>query len=197
MINFYGKFIRNMSSELHPLYQLLQNNTKWKWTTDQQKAFDFAKDAVSNSKILAHYDPSKKVTLTVDASPYGVGAVISHTTTSGTSRPIAFASRSLNSAEKNYAQIQREALAIIFGVKKFHMYLYGRKFTLETDHKPLSYIFSPTKDIPSIASARMQRWALVLSGYDYDIKHRRGEDNVQADMLSRLPVDGPETADED
>ena len=152
---------------------------------------------MSNAEVLAHYDPDKDVTLSVDASPYGVGAVISHTNPDGTGKPIAFASRSLNSAEKNYAQIQREALAIIFGIQKFHTYLYGRRLTLETDHKPLSYIFSPTKDIPSTAAARMQRWALILSGYDYEIIHRRGSENAHADMLSRLPVDSPETTDPD
>ena len=197
MVNFYRKFVKNMSSELHPLYELPRGDAQFRWKSEQQKAFNFAKDAVTNAEVLAHYDPDKDLTLTVDASPYGVGAVISHTSADGIGKPIAFASRSLNSAEKNYAQIQREALAIIFGVKKFHMYLYGRRFTLETDHKPLSFIFSPTKDIPSTAAARMQRWALILSGYEYDIKHRRGEDNAHADMLSRLPVDGPETADSD
>ena len=130
-------------------------------------------------------------------APGRVGVLISHTSADGIDKPIAFASRSLNSAEINYAQIQREALAIIFGIKKFHMYLYGRRFTLETDHKPLSFIFSPTKDIPSTAAARMQGWALILSGYEYDIKHRRGEDNAHANMWSRLPVDRPETADSD
>ena len=196
MVNFYGKFVKNLSAELHPLYELLQGKSSWKWESKQQEAFEFAKHAVANAEVLAHYDPSKDVTLAVDASPYGVGAVISHTSSDGTDRPIAFASRSLNSAEKNYAQIEKEALAIIFGVKKFHMYLYGRKFTLETDHKPLTHIFGP-KDIPTTAAARMQRWALILSGYEYNIKYRKGEDNAHADMLSRLPVDKPESADPD
>ena len=134
MVNFYGKFVKNMSSELHPLYELLKGDAQFKWKDEQQKAFEFAKDAVSNTEVLTH-DPDKAVTLTVDASPYGVGAVISHTSADGTGKPIAFASRSLSSAKKNYAQIQREAPALIFGMKKFHMYLSGRRFTLETDHK--------------------------------------------------------------
>ena len=126
ILNFYGKFVKNMSSELHPRYELLQGDARFKWKSEQQKAFDFAKDAVTNAEVLAHYDPDKDLTLTVDASPYGVGAVILHTSADGIGKPIAFASRSLNSAEKNYAQIQREALAIIFGVKKVsHVFVWS------------------------------------------------------------------------
>ena len=196
MVNFYGKFIKNMSAELHPLYKLLQVKEKWHWGKEQNQAFEYAKRSVASADILTHYDPNKKIKLTVDASPYGVGAVISHVDEKEVERPIAFASRSLSPAEKNYAQIEREALAIIFGVKKFHLYLYGHSFILETDHKPLTHIFG-SKDVPSTAAARMQRWALILSAYDFEIRYTRGQDNVQADMLSRLPVDRPDTADID
>ena len=197
MVNFYGKFVPNLSSEVHPLYALMQHKVKWEWSRAQEEAFEFAKKAVASAQVLVHYDPAKPVKLAVDASPYGVGAVISHEMEDGSERPIAFASRSLNAAEKNYAQIEREALAIIFGVKKFYMYLYGRKFKLETDHQPLTHIFGPKSDVPSIAAARMQCWALILSGYQYEIIHCKGVDNAHADMPSRLPVDGPESADAD
>lgn len=107
---------------------------------------------------------------------------------SGEERPIAFASRTLNSAESNYAQIEREALAIVFGVKKFHQYLFGSRFTLLTDHRPLTSIFGPQTGIPSLAANRMQRWALLLSAHQYDIKYRRSEQHCNADGLSRLPL---------
>ena len=115
-----------------------------------------------------------------------MGAVISHII-NGKQRPIAFASRTLTKSEQNYAQITKEALAIVFGVKKFHQYLYGRKFSLVTDHKPLLAILGPKAPVPTLAAARMQRWALILSAYDYDIEYRRSEENTNADAMSRLP----------
>eukprot|EP00731_Ephydatia_muelleri_P035859 Em0170g2a len=92
--------------------------------------------------------------------------------------------RSLATAERNYSQLDKEGLAIIFGVKKFHNYLYGRQFSIVTDHKPLIHLFSENRSIPAMASARLQRWALVLSAYQYKIVYKCGKDNANADMLS-------------
>ena len=103
-------------------------------------------------------------------------------------RPIAFASRSLTVAEKQYAQIDKEALSLIWGVRHFNQYLYGRRFQLVTDHQPLIYILHPEKGIPVTAAARMQRWALFLSGHDYEIVHKSTKQHGNADGLSRLPV---------
>ena len=93
----------------------------------------------------------------------------------------------MSTAEKNYAQIEREALAIIFGVRKFHQYLYGCAFTLFTGHKPLTSILGPKTGIPTLAAARMQRWALILSAYQYNIMYRNSKENANADAMSRLP----------
>ena len=95
----------------------------------------------------------------------------------------------MTSAEHNYSQVEREALAIIFGVKRFRQYLWGRHFTLETDHKPLVSILGPKNGIPMMTAARLQRWALILSGYSYDIAYRPGSELSHADALSRLPYD--------
>ena len=102
---------------------------------------------------------------------------------------MAFASRTLSSAEKDYAQIEHEALAIIFGVRHFHKFLIGRRFTLVTDHKPLVKILGPKQGIPALAAARLQRWALILSAYEYNLEYMAGEENKEADMLSRLPME--------
>ena len=117
--------------------------------------------------MLVHFDPNKKIVLTCDASPYGVGAVLSHLTNDGTEHPISFVSRTLSQAERNYALIEKEGLAIIFGVRRFHSYLFGRHFTICSDHQLLRYLFGENKAVPTLASACIQCWALILSSYSY------------------------------
>ena len=117
------------------------------------------------------------------------GLLLSHLMLDGTERPIAYGSRALTKAERNHAQIEREAAAIIFGIKKFHSYIFGRKFILITDHKPLSTIFSPKSSLPTLAAARLQIWAIILSAYQYDVEFRPTDKHANADGLSRLPLE--------
>ena len=187
LLNYYGRFLPNLSSLIQPLNQLQSKDQKWEWSTACQQAFEFSKQALVSSSALTHYDATKPLQLACDASPFGVGTVLSQYDADGTERPIAFASRTLSTAEKNYAQIEREALAIIFGVRKFHQYLYGRVFTLFTDHKPLTSILGPKTGIPTLAAARMQRWALILSAYQYNIMYHNSKENANADAMLRLP----------
>ena len=114
--------------------------------------------------------------------------MISHRKPDGSEHPVVFASRTLTKSERNYAQIEKEALALIFGVSKFHQFLYGRRFTLVTDHKPLKTILGSKNKIPPLAAARMQRWALTLSAYVYDIEFRPTGKHENADGLSRRPL---------
>ncbi|XP_060073916.1 uncharacterized protein K02A2.6-like [Ylistrum balloti] len=196
IVNYYRKFIPDMSTIVQPLTKLLADKIEWNWTVDCHSACVKIKELLVSSEVLIHYDPEKPVTLAVDASSHGLGAVISHTI-GNDDRPIAYASRTLTSAEKNYSQIEKEALAIIYGVRKFHQYLYGRKFTLLTDHKPLTLILGPKKGIPVLATSRLQRWSIQLSSYQFDIKYRSTTQNGNAGTLSRFPIDSEDCTELD
>ncbi|KAK9513169.1 hypothetical protein VZT92_026728 [Zoarces viviparus] len=147
LFNYYGRFVPQQSTVLAPLYRLLRGQVIWKWTEVEQVAFVKCKELLTSDWVLAHYDPSLPLTLACDASAYGIGAVIQHTMPDGVERPIAFASRTLSPAEKKYSQIEKEALGLIYGVKKFHQYLWGRHFNLVTDHKPLLILFGEHKSL--------------------------------------------------
>ncbi|XP_045763671.1 uncharacterized protein K02A2.6-like [Maniola jurtina] len=190
LINYYGKFVPNLSSLLHPLYSLLKKNQPWNWDINCEDAFINIKNILASDRVLCHYDPALPLVLSVDSSSYGIGAVLAHVFADGTERPISCASRTLGDTEKNYSQLDKEALAIMYGVQKHHQYLFGRKFILKTDHKPLVYIFGPKGGIPQTAASRLQRWAAKLAAYDFDINYVKSKCNGNADALSRLPLEG-------
>ena len=187
MVNFQAIFVPHLSTIIRPLNDLLCDKP-WSWTDDHTTVFNTIKEILTSDDVLTHYDPKRTLELAADASPYGLGAAILHVFEDGSKKPIAYASRSLEKHEKGYAQLDKEALAIMFGLKKFWMYLYGRKFTILTDHKPLERILGPKTGVPTMAAQRLQRWALALSAFMYDIKYIPGKDNTLADALSRLPL---------
>ena len=189
LLNYYGCFIPNLSTILRPLNNLLHKESRWCWTKECVDAFNTAKEKLVSSQVLVHYDSNLPIVLAGDASAYGVGAVISHVTPDGREHPIAFASQTLSTSEQNYSQVEKEALSLIYGVKKFRSYLYGRHFILKTDHKPLTAIFGSKKGIPAMAAARLQRWAIQLASYRYEIKFRPTQEHANADGLSRLPLE--------
>ena len=151
------------------------------------------KRQIGSDLVVTRFHPDLPLHVASDASPYGLGAILSHSMPDGTQRPIAFASRTLNTAEQNYSQIDKEAIGIVWILKKFHTYLYGRRFTLITDHQPLTEIFSPAKYVPFLTAARLQRYALLLARYQYDIVYWKTSDHGNADRLSRLPINCPAT----
>ena len=165
------------------------------WSKKCEEAFQAIKGMLSSDQVLAHYNPTLPLSLAADASAYGVGAVISQKYADGGERPIASASRTLTTAEQKYAQVETEALALVFGVKRFHRYLYGRHFTLITDHKPLTTILGPYHAIPTLAAACLQRWAITLSAYNYQIQFCITKEHANADGLSRLPLNSPPGAE--
>ncbi|EGT45435.1 hypothetical protein CAEBREN_28903, partial [Caenorhabditis brenneri] len=186
MITYYSAFIPQMKSLRGPLDKLLLKDVEWRWSTKEAEAFQKLKDVLSSDLNLTHYDPQIPIVVAADACDYGIGAVISHRFPNGDEKPIAHAARSLNAAEKNYSQIEKEGLGLIFAVKRFHKYLFGRKFLLRTDHKPLLSIFGSKKGIPVHSQNRLVRWSTILRGYDFDIEYVKTDDFGQADALSRM-----------
>ena len=188
LVNYYGKFLPNLASTLALLYLLLHKHTDWRWGIDQSRAFEQAKGLLTSCILLVHFDPDKELLVSCDASPYGLGAVLSHRMEDGSSKPIYYASRTLSAPERGYSQLDKEGLAIIFAVKKFHTFLHGRHFTIISDHKPLQCILGHRKPVPTLASARLQRWALLLGAYDYKLEYMSACQLRHADGLSRLPL---------
>ncbi|XP_017473967.1 PREDICTED: uncharacterized protein K02A2.6-like [Rhagoletis zephyria] len=197
LLNFYHCFLPHKATIAEPLHRLLDKNCKWLWTSHHQEVFEQLKQLIVSDRVLVHYDEKLPPVLVCNASPFGVGAVLSHRMQDGSERPVAFYSRTLNKTERNYAQIDREAVAIIAGVKKFNDYLYGTRFTIVTDHRPLLGIFNSTKPIPAVISNQMLRRCIFLNAYDFEIIHRSGSRMGNADFLSRFPVDTYAKKDEE
>ncbi|GFV49730.1 transposon Tf2-9 polyprotein [Trichonephila clavipes] len=126
LVNYYGKFIPNLSTRVALFNNLLKKGTKFLWTAECEKAFKALKQEIASDRILCHYDPKLPLVLQTDASPVGIGAVLSHIMPDGSEKPAMFASRSLTKMERNYSQIDKEALSIVWGVKRFYQYLFGR-----------------------------------------------------------------------
>ena len=187
LINYYSKFLQNLSTVLSPLYRLRRKGEPWVWDAAAKIAFERAKALLVHPPVLAHFDVRLPVVLACDASPTGIGVVLSQRTAQG-ERPVAFYSRSLNPTEQRYSHTDKEALAVVSGVKKFTYYLAGRPFVIRTDHKPLLGLIGERKPIPAMASPRMVRWALLLGGYDYQLTYVPGSRQGHCDGLSRLPL---------
>ena len=138
-------------------------------------------------RVLTHFNPDLPVVVACDSSSYGLGAVLSHRMPDGSERPVAYASRSLTQTEEKFAQIEKEALGLYWGVRKFQPYLEGRRFILNTDHKPLKYSMDPGKAVPVTTAARLRRWCLFLGAFAYQIEYRGFKQHANCDGLSRLP----------
>ncbi|KAK3088363.1 hypothetical protein FSP39_018216 [Pinctada imbricata] len=180
LCNYYRKFIRNFSTIAAPLTALFRKDNKFVWTDECQTAFDQLKLALTSPPILAYPDNSKAFYLTTDASGSAIGFILGQHDDSGKERVIAYGGRSLNQFERNYSTTERECLAVIEGIKTYHVYLSGKPFIVVTDHSALKWLQKVKQD-----TGRLARWSILLQGYSFEIVHRKGSNNQVADALSR------------
>lgn len=190
LCGYYRKFIPNFSKISEPLSRLTKKEEKFIFGPEQILAFETMRRKLLEPTCLIHYDPTIPVELHCDASYTGLGATIGHFTDEGF-RPIQFASRLLSNAEKNYSVTDLEGLCLVWAVTKFSRYLVGTHFKIYTDHRPLQWLSSKAK-LPR----RLERYALELQGYDYEVVYKTGKSNLDADALSRFPVSSPEETNE-
>ncbi|KAJ8356687.1 hypothetical protein SKAU_G00194810 [Synaphobranchus kaupii] len=177
MVNYLSKFYVHLTDDCEILRQLTHKDNIWEWTDIQEQAFQRLKDKIADTPVLQYYKQEDELTLQCDASETGLGAAL----TQG-GKPVAFGSRALTPTERGYAQIEKECLAIVYGMQKFHQYTYGRQVTVQSDHKPLENIHK--KPLLS-APKRLQRMLLRLQEYNIRIVYVPGRDMLLADTLSR------------
>ena len=179
IVTYMSPFIPHMSQHTAILRDLLKKEADFQWTANHEEAFQKVKKLIRKEATLAYFDPNKESVIQVDASSRGLGAALLQD-----GRPIAFASKSLTPTEQKYSNIEREMLAVVFGCKRFHTYVYAKGFTIESDHKPLEMIH---KKNLGAAPPRLQRMLLETQGYEMQIKYRPGSEITLVDRLSRLP----------
>ena len=176
---YMSPFIPNLSQQTATLRDLVKKDAEFIWAESHNAAFEATKSLICREVTLAYFDPQAESVLQVDASSRGLGAVlIQH------GKPIAFASKSLSDCEQRYANIEREMLAVVFGCERFHMYVYGKSFVLESDHKPLEMI-----NLKNLAAApqRLQRMFLRVQPYDFVLRYKPGKQMMLVDAMSRQP----------
>lgn len=181
MVTNLSKFAPRLSETIAPLRQLLKENSEFMWDSNQDAAFHQIKDLITQEPgpVLTYFDHAKEVRLQVDASKCGLGAVLLQG-----EKLVALALKTLNETEENYAQIEKELYAVLFGCRRFHQYLYGRQVIVESDHKPLESIMRKRF---AAAPPRLERMILQLQRYD--ITWKPGKQIPVTDTLSRKPIE--------
>jgi transposase InsO family protein len=188
MAGYYRQFIPGFATLAAPLTDLTKSREPFRWGSEQQEAFDALKTALTQSPILVHPDVSKPYILYTDASNKAVGAILVQKDNEGVERVISYLSHKLSGAQLNWATIEKEAYAIIYALKKFHAYLWGAKFEIHTDHKPLRSLFQS-----EIRSSKISRWSQQIQEFQAPILYHPGKLNIRADMLSRIAAIEPST----
>jgi len=183
LVNYFGRLIPNVAEISSPLNDLRKRSTNFKWSEECDDAFNKLKNILSSNPVVKPFDINEKCILTTDASKVSIGSVLMQN-----NRPVIYASRKLTKAEQNYSNIEREALAIFWSVRRLKNFLLGNHFEINTDHKPLIRIFAPDKTTKDQISPRLERWSLAMSRYSYNIKYVPGSEISHADALSRLDM---------
>ena len=203
LASYYRKFIEDFSKKVKPLTKLLEGTkknakkAKWekeklkgitdnefleKWGEEQEKSFELMKEVLTNTPILIHPDFRKDFVLSTDASGYALGAILEQEGNDGKMHPVGYASKTLTKPEQKYSTTELECYAVLWGIEKFHHYLYGRKFKVITDHQPLTWLMKNENSL----KGRRARWVLRLLPYDFEIIHKAGRKHKNADALSRV-----------
>lgn len=181
---WYRRFIENFSSIVFPITETISSKRRFLWTPEAQASFEKIKTLLTSAPVLINPDFEKKFYVHCDASDYGIGAVLIQLDDEGQERPIAFMSRKLNSAQRNYSVTERECLAALEAIQRFRCYLELQDFEVITDHASLVWLMRQ----PNL-SGRLARWALKLQAFKFTVSHRKGKDNIVPDALSRNPCD--------
>lgn len=190
LVTYISQFIKDFSTKTEPLRQLMKKASKWEWGQHQEAAFELLKHEVKeNIEAQGFFKSGAPTKLFTDASKVGLGAVLVQEQEDGHDQVVAYASKSLTETEQRYAQTEREAMAVMWAVEKFHYYLLGSFFTVFTDHQALEYLYKGKYRDGKRAITRAEGWALRLEAYNFDIKYIKGSSNI-ADLLSRLCKDG-------
>lgn len=150
-----------------------------KWSKVEEEAFNELKNRMAKPPILLAPNLEQEFVLRTDASERALGAVLLQEK-DGRLHPVFFASRSLNPAERNYSTVEKEGLALVWAVKRFHIYLFGKHFKVQTDHQPLEFI-----NKAKLTNGRVMRWSLALQEYSFNVEYIKGRENVGADFMSR------------
>ena len=182
-MRLHQRFIINYASNVEPLLVLLRKQSKWKWSTELQSAFETLGERFAHSIHMIHPDDNLPYVVHTNASGKAIAGVLMQTTEDGETRIVSTASRVLTLAEQLYSTCEQELLAIVYALQKFRIYVFGRKITLYTDNKSLSFLQKCV-----LTSNRVARWVIELQQYDIQFRHITGANNYLADVLSRNPA---------
>ena len=189
MTGYYRSCVPDYAKTAEPLVSLTRKHIRFDWNDERQRAFDTLKELLTSSHVMTAPDTTKPYKLYTDACDYAVGGILVQKAEDGTEKVVQYISHALSGTQRRWAVIEKEAYAVVYAIKKLRPYLYGARFTVYTDHKPLKSLF--TKEMNN---TKVQRWGVLLAEYGATIEYRKGKNNIRADMLSRIRHDADENA---